>query len=212
MTADDVARFLQQHPGFFEQRPGLLADMLLPDPRQDRAVSLIERQNAVLRERVKALEARLAELIQIGRGNDVLARGLVDWTKSLLAEPDRERLAQRCVAELQRIFRIPHAAIRTWSEPPEAADREAAAFAAALRGPVCGTGIDLVATGVPTQGWSDVRSAALIPLAQSEAAAPFGLIALGSADPERFGAGLGTAVLGQIGELAGAALGPRPPA
>ena len=35
-----------------------------------------------------------------------------------------------------------------------------------------------------------------------------GLIALGSSDPERFEAGLGTAVLARIGELASAALWP----
>jgi len=208
MTADDVARFLRENPAFFEQHPALLTDLLLPDPRQGNAVSLVERQAALLRERVKALESRLAELIHIGRGNDALSRAVVEWTKALLAAPDRPRAAPAAVAELQRIFDIPLAAVRTWNPAPAPADAGAARLVAAMRGPVCGSDIDLSAMGALTQSWTDVRSAALIPLRGPQAAEPFGIIALGSPDPERFGAGMGTAVLAGIGELAGAALAP----
>jgi hypothetical protein len=210
MNADDVARFLRDNPAFFQQHPALLAELSLPDPHQGNAVSLVERQAAVLRERVKALELRLAELIQIGRGNDALSRGVVAWTRSLLAAPERPRAPQAAIDELQRIFDIPLAAIRTWSQPPAPADAGAARLVAAMRGPVCGSDIELSAMGALTQAWTEVRSAALIPLRAPNAPEAFGIIALGSPDAARFGASMGTAVLAGIGELAGAALAPPP--
>ncbi len=50
LSADKVAAFLRQNPEFFQQRSDLLELMRLPDPRGP-AVSLLERQAAILRER-----------------------------------------------------------------------------------------------------------------------------------------------------------------
>ncbi|SPE23543.1 conserved hypothetical protein [Burkholderiales bacterium] len=208
MTDEEVARFLQDNPAFFQQHPGLLTDLLLPDPHQGNAVSLIERQALLLRERVKVLEARLAELIRIGRDNDALARNLVDWTRALLEEPDRGRRAPLAVAELQRIFAIPLAEIRTWSEAPGEHDAQAARLVSSLHAPVCGCDIDLTPFRGLAEVWSEVRSVALVPLRRAGQREAFGLLALGSSDPARFEATLGTAVLARIGELASAALAP----
>jgi uncharacterized protein YigA (DUF484 family) len=209
MTADDVAQFLKEHPDFFQQRAGLFTELLLPNPHEGNATSLGERQAALLRERVRALEARLAELLQIGRDNDNLSRVLVDWTRALLAEPDRAQLGRVAARELQRLFGVPLVDIRTWSEPPAPADSELAWFATAMHVPTCGRDIDLKVIPGLGPAWAGVRSAALVPLRRSDGSGAFGLIVLGSSDPERFEAGLGTAVLTRIGELASAALVPR---
>jgi uncharacterized protein YigA (DUF484 family) len=208
MNDDAVARHLRENPDFFQRHPTLLTELVLPDPHQGKAVSLVERQAALLRERVRVLEARLAELIRIGRGNDALSRNVVEWSRALLAEPQRQRMAALVVQELQRVFDIPLAALRTWSEPPASADAGAARIVAAMEDPICGSDIDLTAMGELTREWTKVRSVALIPLRRAPGAVPFGLIALGSSDPARFEAGLGTAVLESIGALAGAALAP----
>ena len=209
MTADDVARYLKENPGFFQQRAGLFTELLLPNPHEGAAVSLVERQSLLLRERVRALEARLAELLQIGRDNDNLARVLVDWTRAMLAEPDRRKLARVAGAELQRLFGVPLVESLTWSQPPAQSEAQLADFVATLHAPTCGADVDL--KPVPGLGptWAGVRSAALIPLRRPESSGPFGLVVLGSSDPERFEANLGTAVLNRIGELASAALAPR---
>jgi len=209
MTDEEVAHFLQGNPAFFQQYPGLFTEMLLPDPHQGNAVSLIERQALLLRERVKVLEARLAELIRIGRDNDALACSLVDWTRALLEEPDRGQLTWLAVAELKRIFAIPLAEIRTWSEPLDEPDFPAAQLVSSLHAPVCGTDIDLTPIDGLAEAWRGARSTALIPLRRAGQRAAFGLLVLGSADPARFEAALGTAVLVRIGELASAALAPR---
>jgi len=212
MTADDVVQYLRDHPDFFQQRIGLFTEMLLPNPHEGNALSLVERQSALLRERVRALEARLAELLQIGRDNDNLARVLVDWTRMLLAEPDRRALVGTAAAGLQRLFGVPLVEIRTWTQPPAPAVAEMARWASAMRGPVCGTEVDL--KGIPglDPAWSKARSAALVALRHGDGSGAFGLIALGSTDPERFDAGLGTALLVRVGELASAALASPAPA
>jgi len=208
MTDADVASFLQDNPAFFQRHPELFTELQLPDPHQGRAVSLVERQALLLRERVKALELRLAELLRIGRENDQLARLLVDWTRTLLSAPDRGRAAITAGDALRQVFGVPLAEVRVWGPVPAPEAAGAAAWAASLPGPVCGTEIDLGALGGMAQTWTNARSVALVPLRTAGDAAPFGLLAMGSSDPERFDAALGTALLSRIGELASAALMP----
>lgn len=206
MSDDEVVRYLQEHPAFFQQHPQLFTELHLPDPHQGNAVSLVERQAVLLRERVRGLEARLAELLRIGRDNDALARHLVAWTKALLAEPERGRLGLAATEGLKQVFGVPLAELRIWDAAR--AHGPLAEWVATLAAPVCGTDLDLRALPDLADAWSNARSAALIPLRRGEDARPFGLIALGSSDPARFDATLGTAVLARIGELASAALAP----
>jgi hypothetical protein len=211
MTADDVAKYLKENPDFFQQRAGLFTELLLPNPHEGSAVSLVERQSALLRERVRSLEGRLAELLQIGRDNDNLARVLVDWTKAMLSEPERGHLRRVAGAELQRLFGVPLVEIRIWAAVPGDSEAGLARLAAAMHAPACGADVDLAAIPGLGPAWAAVHSAALVPLRHADGTGAFGLIVLGSSDPERFEAGLGTAVLARIGELASAALAPRGP-
>ncbi len=210
MTDEEVARFLQSNPAFFQQHPALFTELLLPDPHQGNAVSLLERQALLLRERVRALESRLTELIRIGRDNDVLASSLVEWTKALLAESGPDQRARVAIEELKRVFAVPLAEIFLWFASPEPAQARIAQLASSLRAPLCGSHIDLAHVGIPGAAWSEARSVALVPLRRGAQPEAFGLIALGSSDPARFEATLGTALLERIGELASAALARAP--
>ena len=62
-----IAEYLRQNPEFFVRNEALLATLRLPHVRGGGAVSLVERQVEVLREKSQALESRLAE--QIGRAH-----------------------------------------------------------------------------------------------------------------------------------------------
>ena len=210
MVDDDVVRYLNDNPDFFVRHPELFTGLQLPDPHQGKAVSLVERQAVLLRERVSALESRLAELLRIGRDNDILARHLVEWSKALLAQPHRERMSTVAADALRQVFGVPLAEVRIWGPEPASHDAGVASWAAGLPAPVCGTGLHLGALHGLADSWSNARSAAVIPLRNGDAA-PFGLIALGSSDPARFDANLGTAVLARIGELGSAALFPAGP-
>ena len=68
-----IADYLQGNPDFFERHATLLTKLKLPHNRGSSAISLVERQVAALRDKNEKLEARLRELIEVARGNDVLA-------------------------------------------------------------------------------------------------------------------------------------------
>jgi uncharacterized protein YigA (DUF484 family) len=76
-------------------------------------------------------------------------------------------------------------------------------FASSLTQPYCGANNGFEATGwLASPG--TVTSVAMIPLRLGDAA--FGLLVLGSPDPTRYSADMGTDFLARIGEIASAAL------
>lgn len=217
LQADDIAHYLTRHQDFFEQHPQLLSQMQLPHPHDGQAISLVERQSLMLRERVKALESRVAEMVRHGQENDAIAEKLTSWVRSLLSEPDEDALPATLIGELKRVFEVPHAALRLWSTKPTLAALECArevesdtiTFANSMRVPFCGSNV-----GFEAASWLGpdgvVKSLALIPLRfeENSGANPetFGMLVLGSPDADRFHSSMGTSFLEQIGELASAAL------
>src|SRR5690606_37592639 len=79
LEPEQVAAYLQQHPDFFVARQDLLADLFLPH-ESGPAVSLVERQVSVLRERNMDMRHRLSKLLDNARDND----RLFDKTKRLV--------------------------------------------------------------------------------------------------------------------------------
>src|SRR3990172_5504456 len=68
-----VARYLEDHPDYFQRYPETLSRILLSHETGGKAVSLIERQVQVLREQNQALQRQLRELVNNARENDVLS-------------------------------------------------------------------------------------------------------------------------------------------
>ena len=75
VNEDDIVEYLQTNPDFFERHINLLTSLSLPHRTGGPAVSLVERQVSVLRQRNMKLERKLRELLDVARGNDPLARG-----------------------------------------------------------------------------------------------------------------------------------------
>ena len=209
MNADDIALFLRGNPKFFDQHPELLEKIHVPHPHGGRAIPLSERQTLALREKVKALEARLAELIRFGEENDAIGEKVHRLAAALVAARDFGAALGSLQFHLREDFAVPHVAIRVWGKalpgeldaarPVDEAQQRAAA---AMGGPQCGA-----AAGNPFVAWfgeaaEHVRSIALVPLGD---ATVFGLLALGSEDPQRFFPDMGTLYLRRIGELCAAA-------
>ena len=213
LQADDIAHYLARHQDFFEQHPQLLSQMQLPHPHDGQAISLVERQSLVLRERVKALESRVAEMVRHGQENDAIAEKLTSWVRSLLSETDEGALPAILIEELKRIFEVPYAALRIWDITPEHASLDCArevesdtiTFANSMRVPFCGSNV-----GFEAASWLGpdgvVKSVALLPLRVGAHPETFGMLVLGSADADRFHSSMGTSFLERIGELASAAL------
>ena len=96
MDPQDVADWLQQHPEFFEQHAGVFATLTVPHPHGGRAIPLAERQMMTLRDKNRALEMRVAELMRFGQENDAIAEKLramgVEVPEAIALPPDRARL------------------------------------------------------------------------------------------------------------------------
>jgi hypothetical protein len=211
ITEADIANFLAQTPGFFERHAELLASIQLTSPHGQRAVSLQERQMEMLRERIRGLERKIVEMIRAGQENMALADRLDRFVRHLLRTTDRSMLPGVIVETLKDEFLIPHVAMRLWGLGPtfegasfaRAVSDDARTFAASLSLPYCG-----INAGFEAAQWLDdaasVKSVAMIPLRHGDEV--FGLLVLGSPDPTRYAAEMGTDFLSRIGELAGAAL------
>jgi len=85
---DQIAEHLIAHPDFFERHPGALVRLQLPHQRGSAAVSLVERQVLVLREKHAALEMKLQELIENGRASDAIADRVHRLSRRLLRARD----------------------------------------------------------------------------------------------------------------------------
>jgi hypothetical protein len=211
LRADDVARYLQGNPKFFEEYAELLAQVVIPHPHGGRAISITERQILTLRERAKQLEGKLAELIRFGEENDAIGGKVHRFAVALAGAADLPAVLQAARAHLGEDFAVPHVALRLWSVPPatdaaefEEVDEQTRASAAGLAHPYCGP-----STGQPAVQWfgslgGHVRSLALVPLRRD--AEIIGLLALGSEDGQRFYPEMGTLFLSRIGEMLSASL------
>ena len=51
MEANDVAQYLKQNPGFFEDYADVIADIFVPHPHGGHAIPIAERQIVTLREK-----------------------------------------------------------------------------------------------------------------------------------------------------------------
>ncbi len=72
ITEDDIANFLANTPDFFERHAELLATVQLSSGHGGRAVSLQERQAGMLRDKIKALESKMVDMIRHGQETSAL--------------------------------------------------------------------------------------------------------------------------------------------
>jgi uncharacterized protein YigA (DUF484 family) len=214
MTHDDVALFLNEHPDFFDRHPEVLANLAIPHPQDGNAVSLVERQALMLRDRIRSLEIRLTDMIRHGEENEAIADRLVHWARTLLAQADPAQLPKTLLDELMRQFNVPFGALRLWDAAPTYAGFEWAApasddmirLASSMQAPFCGSNVGFEVAGWMAADPGTVKSLSMMPLRVGADAKAFGMLALGSPDPERFQITMGTAFLSRIAELASAAL------
>jgi uncharacterized protein YigA (DUF484 family) len=208
-----VAEYLAGNPQFFEEHAGLLGQVKLSSPLTGKAVSLQERQMEVMRDKYRALELRLAELLRLAQENAAIANRFHAWTQALLRAAGGPAMPRALVDGLAEHFSVPQVTLRLWDVQPDHADSwfasgvsdDARIFAGSLRAPYCGSNHDFEAVR-----WLDdpaaVQSTVIIPLRHE--GDTFGLLILGSPDPQRFTGQMATDFLVHIGETASTALAP----
>ena len=209
-----IERYLNLNPDFFERHQALLARMRLPHMRTGSTVSLVERQVEVLREQKTDADRRLAEFVSVARANDQLADRIHRFTRRLLRAPDTQTALTTLEASLREDFDAFHSVLVLTSPTSSLANVEFEPFLRKL--PADDANIRsfeaLLATGKPRCGQvrdsqrdflfgpesPSIGSVALVPLGEG---GTVGLLALGSAERERFHPGMSTEFLKRMGEL-----------
>lgn len=193
---NDVVGYLAAHPDFLVRHPELLETLVVPHGAGDAAVSLVERQVKVLRERQAASRERLAELLRVARGNDELAERIHKLTLRLLHARDRQDMERQLSASLREDFGIE--SFRILGKPSVELENLLSAGK-----PRCGHFAESQRALVFGDEAGSIASMALVPIGPG---ASRGVLALGSADAARFNPGMSTEFLGRIGEMIAAAL------
>jgi uncharacterized protein len=216
ITEDDIANYLVNTPDFFSRHAELLGAVQLTSPHGNRAVSLQERQAEMLREKIRALEHRVMDMVRHGNENVIIADRLHRWTRGLFEVPAPRDLPDTIATGIRDQFMVPQAGIKVWgvdgayaSEPfAQGVTDDARTFASSLTQPYCG-----VNSGFEAVNWladtAMALSVALLPLREGplDSTGPaFGMLVLASPDPQRFASGMGTDFLERIAELASSAL------
>jgi uncharacterized protein YigA (DUF484 family) len=204
-----VAKFLQEHPEFFVQYSELFSTLEVPHPHQARTISLGERQIMTLRERLRDFEFRLADLVRNAALNEITTDKLNRWCVRMLGEQSTLRLPGEVALGLAEQFNLQEVALRVWGLdlPAEGVgalvDEEVHTYANSLVNPYCGNDITLTPAS-----WLHAKPAslAILPLRPAVGQPAFGLLVLGSDDPERFAPDMGVAFLQTVSILASSAL------
>lgn len=208
--AEQVARYLSQHPEFFENQTDLVAELRLSH-QSGKAVSLIERQVQVLREQNESLKARLLELVNVARDNDRLSDRVHRMTLDLLATDSAAALTDTLEDRLRNEFNVDAVSLFL-THIDESLQRESGILKLEADDALKALFKPAFSEGIPQCGRlraeqmeflfreqaQAIESAAVIPLGQH---AEFGLLAIGNREARRFSNGMGTLFLSHLGEL-----------
>lgn len=214
LDADQVAAYLKAHPEFFIARDDLLADLSLPH-ESGKAISLLERQVTILRERGMEARQKLNNLLQNARNNDQL----FDITRNLvlallrardiaeIASVTQDQLSSQPNIDRCEFILIDHPAVKTG--PAVRTDslatlRRDFADVFRLKRTHCGALSEEQVDYLFPDAAGAIRSTALCPVINNSEI--LALIAFGNKSDNYFNVNLDTLFLDFIGRVVGAVM------
>lgn len=220
VSEESIAEFLRAHPDFFERNLALLTGLKLPHRISGGAISLVERQVDVLRQRNNTLEGKLKDLVDVARSNDRLASRIHSLALLLMRAKSREDVIDTLDEQLREGFSVDQGALVLFDSVPGLAqghtqfvrvvhreDPTVGPFKSFLQSsaPRCTRVRDAQRDFLFGPG-SEITSMALVPLGpRSE----YGFLAIGSRDPDHFHPAKSIDFLARLGELVACALSLR---
>ena len=211
-----IAEYLEQNPDYFDRHADLLSKLQLSHDSGS-AVSLIEKQVFVLRDKNQRLETKLYELVSLARENEQLSRNILQLVVNLLWSDDLESLLSSVVDAMRHEFQVDYASVHLitddaalceskpqWYLHKDDERYQAIQPAVEANRPLCGRLSSQQIECMFADHHEDINSAALIPLVSGGV---LGYIGLGGQHEDRFNPAMATNFLNQIGELVSAAIG-----
>ncbi len=218
LSEQAVHDYLATHRDFFERNPRLLSSLNLPHSSGG-AISLVERQISVLRQKDLKLERQLRDLISVARANDVLAAKIHELTLQLLAAGDLPASVFALEEAMRSGFGADQSVLVIFGDPEAFSDIDAGRFFRVLSrkdpllkpfstflngsAPRCGKIRDTQREFLFHNDAEEIGSAALVPIGKG---AEIGFLAVGSTDSDRFHPGMSIDFLTRLGDLIAGAL------
>jgi uncharacterized protein len=208
LEPEQVAAFLQENSHFFEAYPDLLAELSLPH-ESGSAVSLIERQISVLRERNMDMRHRLSKLLDNARDNDKLFDKTKRLVLTLLEGQDLGDIVDALYYCFDKDFGIQYTSLFFFGNIDKIPSSQAHVVSLAQardnignilksNRAMCGTLGAKEMQFIFGKYAEEIGSVATVPLVHGNA---FGLLAIGNRDPHYYRSSMGTLFLGYIAEV-----------
>src|SRR6056300_203041 len=206
LDENQVAEWLSQNPNFFEKHTWLLEKLIVPHQRGS-AVSLVERQTSMLREKANTLEIHLSDMIEAARHNDGQFGKTKRMVLSLLEADSFDEVSIALEESLCGDFSGDEVELILFSDTEldvnslRVLPRSQTSMVQPLvetNLPSCGQFSDAMTRFLFRDSKEPVRSVAAVPLVKGET---LGLLVIGSYDPHYFQSSQGTVFLAYIGEV-----------
>jgi len=218
LSEQAVHDYLAAHPDFFENHAHLLNSLHLPHATGG-AVSLVERQISVLRQKDFKLEKQLKELIGVARANDLLSAKIHELTMQLLSAHDLRTTVIALEEGMRSGFSADQAVLVVFGDPNAFDDIDAGRFFRVVEktseelspfktflgssSARCGQIRDAQRDFLFKEDADEIGSTALVPLTNGT---EIGFLAIGSSDANRFHPGMSIDFLTRLGDLVAGAL------
>ena len=209
-TENLVSNYLKDNPDFFIKHPSIIAELKIPHDSGN-AISLIEKQLAILRDQNKKTQKRIYELIEIARQNEELARRMHQLALTLMNENDPKKFFPTLYKNLKKNFYADIVVVRLFANPTSVFSFPIKEFVGK------DSSEDLLFKNIiknlePKSGKmkkkqqvflfgdksNEIASSVMIPLHGLDWG---GILAIGSFDEEHFQPGMGIELLSNLGEI-----------
>lgn len=208
LEPEQIEAYLREHPDFFQRHHELLAEISLPH-ESGSAVSLVERQVAILRERNIDMRHRLSKLLDNARDNDKLFDKTKRLVLSLLEGQDMGDIIDALHYSFDKDFNIHYTSVILFGNADKIPSSQARIVTIAEArehvGPllknsraVCGTLGAKEMQFIFGEHASEIGSVATVPLIHGSV---FGLLSIGNRDPQYYRSSMGTLFLSYIAEV-----------
>ena len=208
LEPEQIEAYLREHPDFFEQHQELLSEIRLPH-ESGSAVSLVERQVAILRERNIDMRHRLSKLLDNARDNDKLFDKSKRLVLSLIEGQDMGDIIDALHYSFDKDFNIHFTSVILFGNADKIPSSQARIVSIAdarehvgtlLKNSraVCGTLGAKEMEFIFGEHACEIGSVATVPLIHGSV---FGLLSIGNRDPQYYRSSMGTLFLSYIGEV-----------
>lgn len=206
-SAAEVAAYLRHNPDFFQHNPHLLEILDLAHG-SDGAVSLLERQIGVLRQRNKETRARIDSLVETARENDKLFEKTQRLVLRLIEAQTLEGVVNALYHSLEKDFAVEYFSLTLIGDHdiPKSKARTATLEQAwgqihtlmHSNRAICGVIRPEEMAFLFGADAGKVGSIAAVPLRKS---VTWGMLAIGSSNPHRYRSSMGTLFLNYLAEV-----------